>query len=410
MPAKSELLPLAALTSSYLAEQATKANEPPWLVALRATAWDFFAQTLPPFWQRTDLSKLHPETICPPAKAQGTLIQSSEALAALEAKGVVFTTLAAALQTHSDLIQEKLGKAANPLKNKFSALRMALWQDGIFLYVPKNVEINLPLHVNYTLKESDQAIFPYSLLILEPNARATFVEDFSSSASEDLALAGPTTEIFMGAGSELRFASIQQWGPKIYHLGAQAIVLERDARFELTSVALGGTVQHLEAEIALQGAGSQVNWLGATFASADQQLLTESLLQHKGINTSSFISFKTVVTEQSYSVFDGTIKIEQDSKNTISRLEEKAIHLSPDSRSDSIPGLRIDTNNLERAGHASTCGYIDEEQLFYLQSRGLSKNEAIHMIIMGFFEPVLQAIPLEELRATVANTIESKIL
>jgi Fe-S cluster assembly protein SufD len=121
------------------------------------------------------------------------------------------------------------------------------------------------------------------------------------------------------------------------------------------------------------------------------------------------MDFKTVVNGDGYTVFDGMIKIEKQSRGTISRLEEHAIHLSEKARSDSIPGLKIDTNDVQRAGHASTSGQVDEEMLFYMRSRGIDRDEAIHMIVTGFFEPVLDRIPLEELRERVAEVIEAKI-
>jgi Fe-S cluster assembly protein SufD len=128
-----------------------------------------------------------------------------------------------------------------------------------------------------------------------------------------------------------------------------------------------------------------------------------------GANTEGHMEFKTVVKDSGYAVFDGMIKIEAHSRGTISRLEEHALHLSPHARNDSIPGLKIDTNDVQRAGHASTSGQIDEEQLFYMLSRGIRRDEAIHMIVTGFFEPVLERIPLAQLRERVAAVIERKI-
>jgi Fe-S cluster assembly protein SufD len=121
------------------------------------------------------------------------------------------------------------------------------------------------------------------------------------------------------------------------------------------------------------------------------------------------MDFKTVVKDQSYTTFDGMIKIEHQSRATVSRLEEHALHLSPKARSDSIPGLMIDTNDVARAGHASTSGEVDEEQLFYMRSRGIPRDEAIHLIVMGFFEPVLDRIPNDALRQRIAEMIEAKI-
>ena len=171
----------------------------------------------------------------------------------------------------------------------------------------------------------------------------------------------------------------------------------------------GGKLQHIEAETNLAGNGAHVDWMAATFAGAGQALLTAPWLRHAGANTEGHMDFKTVVNGDGYTVFDGMIKIEKDSRGTISRLEEHALHLSPKARNDSIPGLMIDTNDVQRAGHASTSGQIDEEMLFYMRSRGIGREDAVHMIVTGFFEPVLDRIPLEDVRARIAGVIESKI-
>jgi len=138
-------------------------------------------------------------------------------------------------------------------------------------------------------------------------------------------------------------------------------------------------------------------------------LLTAPTLRHVGINTESHLDFKTVVDDQGYSTFDGLIIIEHESRGTSTRLEEHALHLGPKARSDSIPALKIDTNDVVRAGHASTSGQVDEEQLFYMLSRGIKRDDAIKMIVMGFFEPVLDRIPLEDVRGRIVAAVESKI-
>lgn len=401
---------LSALTAEHIATAARAAGEPEWLVTRRIEAWNFFAQAAPPQWRRTNLADLEPEAISPVLARQGTTLQvPPDGAATLAAQGVIFTTLADAVQRHGDLVQARMATAVAPLSHKFSALRAALWQDGVFLYLPKQAEVEVPLHVRYTLPTGSRAFFPYSLIILEPGARVTFSEDFASANAHERVLVGPTTEIFAGAGSAVRYISVQRWGAKVYHIGGQVLALDRDASGEWVSMALGATVQHVEAEARMQGDGSRIDWKGATFANGEQNLVTAPWLRHIATSTESHMDFKTVVTDRGYSVFDGMIKIEHGSRSTATRLEEHAVHLSPASRSDSIPGLKIDTNDVARAGHASTSGQVDEEMLFYMQSRGIPKAEALRLIVMGFFEPALNAIPQEEWREELAAAIEAKI-
>jgi Fe-S cluster assembly protein SufD len=397
---------LADLTGTYLADASRAAGEPDWLIEWRLKAWEYFGQAAPPQWRRTDLTALDPTTLHPLLAPQGTAMQWDEALAE---QGVIFTSLATAVRDHGEQVRAVLGTGVDPLTNKFSALRAALWHDGVFLHVPRNVEVSVPLRVCYTLADGSQALFPYTLIVLEDNARVTFIEEFASRDVSEQALVGPTSEIFAGPGSEVRFISVQQNGAGVHHIGGQEIVFARDASAEWVSINLGSQVQHIEAEARMQGDGSRINWYGATFANAQQQLVIAPWLRHIAGHTETHMDFKTVVTDKAYSVFDGMIKIEHESRATTTRLEEHAIHLTSHARSDSIPGLMIDTNDVASAGHASTSGEVDAEQLFYMQSRGISRADAIHMIVMGFFAPALNAIPLEELRDTLVAAIEEKI-
>jgi len=192
-------------------------------------------------------------------------------------------------------------------------------------------------------------------------------------------------------------------------IGSQLAKVGDNASLDWAALNLGGTVQHIEAETYLGGTGSKVDWTAATFAGSGQLLLTAPWLRHVGAHTEGHMEFKTVINGNGYTVFDGMIKIEKDSRATISRLEEHAIHLSDQGRSDSIPGLMIDTNDVQRAGHASTSGQVDDEMLFYMQSRGIGREEAIHMIVTGFFETVLDRVPDQELRDRISEVIEQKI-
>lgn len=401
-----QLPALAELSDTLIAETGRAAGEPDWLVERRVAAWRHFVQSEPPFWRRTDLTKFKPEGIVAPLGAQHTAVQWDEQLAA---KGVVFTTLAAALRDHEELVRQYLGTAVDPLTHKFSALHAALWQDGVFLYVPKDTALEVPLHAVVTLAGAGFATVPHNLIVLDRGASLTFVEEFVSEDVDGQALALPATELFLGDGASLRYVTIQTWGHGVYQIGAQRAIVGRDASLEWAAVNLGATLQHTEAETSLVGDGSHVNWVAATFGGADQALLTAPWLRHVGARTEGHMDFKTVVKDNAYATFDGMIKIEHESRGTVSRLEEHALHLTPKARSDSIPGLRIDTNDVLRAGHASTSGEVDEEQLFYMRSRGIPRDEAIHMIVMGFFEPVLDRIPSEELRERLGALIEAKI-
>ena len=397
---------IAALSPAALAANARAAGEPAWLQQRRATAWAHYEANELPRWNRTDLAQIALDAVVPASDASATAVQWDPSLSQ---QGVVFTTLKAALRSHPELIERRLGSAVKPDANKFNALHAALWQDGALLYVPKNVVVEEPLRVVYTLSGSNTLIAPHTLVILERGASATLIEEFISPDGLVNPVALPATEAFVGENAQLRLCSVQQWGEGVRHIGAQRVSFEKDGSCDWVSIALGGQLQHIDAEATLNANGARVNWLGATFANKRQHLVIAPWLRHAANNTDGFMQFKTVVSDHGYSVFDGMVRIETDTHGTVSRLEEHAIHLSQDSRNDSIPGLMIDSNDIARAGHASTSGKIDDEQIFYLQARGISRADAVRMIVMGFLTPVIDAVPVEELRERLVAAVEEKI-
>lgn len=401
----STLPPLSEIDDTLLIEAAQRRGEPGWLIRRREQAWKQFAESVPPVWKRTDLSKFKSEGIVAPDEPTQTKLTWDESFAA---KGVIFMPLIEAAKSDNPVVRDLFGTAVDASAHKFNALHAALWQDGAFLYVPKHVSVEAPFVASFSLG-ANSTVFPHNLVVLEEGASATFIEEFVSEDVEAQAFSNPATELITGAGSSLRYVTVQTWGQGVYHIGAQRVIAGRDANVEWVTANLGGKLQHVEAETTLTETGSRVEWQAVTFANEQQVLLTAPVLRHVGVNTESHLDFKTVVDDQGYSTFDGLIKIEKNSRGTATRLEEHALHLGPKARSDSIPGLKIDTNDVQRAGHASTSGEIDEEQLFYMLSRGIPREDAIHMIVTGFFEPVLDRIPSDEVRERISAVIESKM-
>lgn len=399
------LPPLSEITDTLIIETAQHNLEPGWLVRRREAAWNSFATSVPPVWRRTDLSKFQPEIVVAPAEASATILTWDESLAA---QGVIFMPLIEAAKSDNPVVRDNFGTAVDALTHKFTALHAALWQDGAFLYVPKNVTVDAPFVATFGLGPTNTT-FPHNLVVLERGASATFIEEYASGNIDGQAFANPATELIVGEGASLRFVTAQTWGSGVYHIGAQRVIAGRDATVEWVTANLGGQLQHVEAETTLTETGSRVEWQAVTFANRKQALLTAPVLRHVGINTESHLDFKTVVDDEGYSTFDGLIKIEKGSQGTATRLEEHALHLSDKARTDSIPGLKIDTNDVARAGHASTSGEVDEEQLFYMLSRGIKRDDAIRLIVTGFFAPVLDRISSEAVRERIMAAIEAKM-
>jgi Fe-S cluster assembly protein SufD len=375
------------------------ANEPTWLQTWRQAALATFSTLEMPYWRRTDLQAFDFAEM-QLSDAAGTYTTATAVPA-----GVIVMPLQQAVRDHAALVQTHLGSAVAASVSKYAALNAATWRDGWFVYVPKNVEADVPLHLVQGFGAGNTLI-TRNLVVLERNATLTLVEQYAGDGGP---YSNAVTELILGDGATLKFTGMQTWGAQVRHVGHVVAKVGNDATIEWAAINTGAAHQHIEAETNLVGNGSRVDWMAATVASDGQRLLTAPWLRHVGRSTEAHMDFKTVVKGSGYATFDGMIKIEGGSTDTITRLEEHALHLSPQARSDSIPGLKIDTNNVQKAGHASTSGEVDEEQLFYMQARGIPKSEAVHMIVMGFFEPVLDRIPLESLREQVTAAIAARI-
>jgi Fe-S cluster assembly protein SufD len=396
MPAKSELqaLPaLADLTPDALESGARAEQRQAALAAAQAAEL--------PFWRRTDLKDFKLQTLRP-------VFGAVEIQAGAAEQGVYVADFQTALEQRADLIERYLGTVVKSDENVFVGYNAALAQDGIVVHVPRNVEVAEPIRVTYTLPAGGQAIFPRTLVIADANSRVTVVEEFRSDDLDSYGAVVPVAELFANDGGEIRFISLQTLGSKAYQIGTQRAVVGRDARVWWMAGAVGATVQHMDLEVALQGNGAALEWYGFTFGTGTQQLLWAPTVKHIGLSTEGQIDWKSAVSDTAYVVFDGMIDIEKGAQGTNSDLRDAALHLSDKARSDSIPGLEIDANEV-KAGHGSTSGQIDEEQLFYLMARGLSRDVATQMIVLGFFSSVVERIPLDDVQARVLELIQDKM-
>ncbi len=385
--------------ASLSAADVLVANEPAWLQTWRQAGLAAFNTLEMPYWRRTDL------TAFGFADMQLSADSGTFRIGADAPPGVVVMPMHLAVHEHVTLMQANLGAAVAVNVSKYAALNAATWRDGWFVYVPKNLETTLPLHLIQGFGAGN-TLMSRNLVVLERGARLTLVEQLMGNGGP---YSNVVTELILGDGATLKYTGMQTWGSAVHHVGHVVAKVGNDATIEWSAINTGALHAHIEAETNLIGNGSRVDWMAATVASDGQRLLTAPWLRHVGRSTEAHMDFKTVVKGSGYATFDGMIKIEGGSTDTITRLEEHALHLSPQARSDSIPGLKIDTNNVQKAGHASTSGEVDDEQLFYMQARGISKSEAVHMIVMGFFEPVLDRIPLESLREQVTAAIAARI-
>ncbi len=326
----------------------------------------------------------------------------------LKAQGVVFCDLDLAVADHPELVERHLNGLVPTDRSKFTALHAAFRAGGTFLYVPQGVEIPAPIQTLTWIDADGSAVFPRTLLVTEEGAEVTFIDRY---VSPDLtrALSDAVVEIYAGPNSRLGYVVLQEWGDGVTHLAVQRARVARDAHLRWLGVALGGSLARAEVESLLAEDGGSSEMLGLYFGDGDQHIDHRSLQDHVGSRTSSDLLYKGAMKGRSNAINTGTVIIEQGAHRCDAYQTNRNILLSETARAHSVPNLEILTNDPTRCGHAASVGPVGEDELFYLMSRGISREEAERLIVFGFFREVLDRVELEEIRTDLERAIEAEL-
>lgn len=325
---------------------------------------------------------------------------------ALADQGVLFGDLDAMAQAHPQLVQPALGSQVPVGRTKFTALHHAFRTGGTFVYVPKGVVVERPLQSLLYLDADGAAVFPHTLIVVEEGAEITFIDRY---VSPDLrAFSSAAVEIVAGAGSQVRYACIQDWGEGVTHLGVQRAALARDAQFHTVNLGFGASLARSETESILEGPGAHAEQLGVFFADGDQVFDHRTEQDHVAPNCTSELLYKGALRDTSRAVFSGWVHVRPGAQKTDAMQTSRNIVLSDKAKADAIPNLEIEANDV-KCGHAASVGPVSPEELFYLESRGIPAKEAERLIVAGFFQEVLDRITLEEVREAATAAIADEL-
>lgn len=376
-------------------------------------------------WRYTDLSALDLDFVAhTPGHGEGAPELRTNGLAAsllqhnssvvmttsgqdLEAKGVIFCDLDLAAEKYGDLVDEHLHVLVPTDRTLFTALHGAFRTGGTFLYVPPDVAVEMPLQTLTYLDADGAAVFPHTVLIADRGAEVTFIDRY---VSPDLGrgLSDAIAEIVVGDGAHVRYASIQEWGTGVTHLGVQRARLGRDAEFRSLAVGFGASLARAEAETVLAEPGGFSEMLGVFFADETQHFDHRSVQDHAAPNCSSDLLYKGALRDHSRAVYSGWVHVRPGAQKTNAMQTSRNIVLSESAKADAIPNLEIEANDV-RCGHAASVGPVEEETLFYLQSRGIPREEAERLVVTGFFQEVLDRVALEEVRTGAELAIQEEL-
>jgi Fe-S cluster assembly protein SufD len=331
----------------------------------------------------------------------------SDVKADLGGQGVLFLDLGTALLQHGDLVKPYFMQAIKQDESRITALHSAIWNGGIFLYVPKNVKVELPLQALFLSNDAQATFAPHILIVAEANSSVSFVDNWIST-EEGQRVANGVIEIFVKQGAKVQYASVHNLGEQVTDLTYRRAIVENDGRMEWIIGELNSGNVLSDTTSILKGGGSSSDAKVICVGTNDQKLNLTTRAVHFGRNTNSDMITRAVMRDQSTAIINGVTKIEKGATGANGQQTEKVLMLSPQSRGDANPILLIDEDDV-KCGHAASVGQVNPEQIHYLMSRGIAKSEAQRLIIYGFLAPVVSEIPIEKLAGKLQQLVERKL-
>ncbi len=411
-------------------------NEPAWLTDLRQSAWARFTELGMPArndeeWSRTDirLFKLDrygmPETQETLSKSPEGLLSQGVALggqaatldsAATEStlskkwadKGVLFGGVDKLVAEHGDLLRPFFERGVvDPGRDKFSALNAACWAGGALLYVPKRVVVVEPFHALSGLTDGGVDLTK-TLVILDEGAEATMLSETASVGPHAGGFHCGSIELMVEPGARLRYVNLQNWGDQVWHFAHQKAHVAARGALQWTIGALGSRLAKVNQHVALTGENAEAQVNGVMFTQGKQHLAYHTHQHHMAAHCRSDLLYKSALQDESRTVWRGMIKVDRGAQKTDAYQRNDNLMLSRTARADSIPGLEIEADDV-RCTHGSTSGRVDDQQVFYAMTRGYTRQEAVRMIVAGFFQQVFDRITIESVRDALGEAIGRRV-
>lgn len=429
-----------AFTKEAVESLSAKLNEPDWMRDFRLAAWETYESLPVPTtndeaWRRTDLRRLKLDQHGPSLNGNGAVASASlpahlgeqvtedaaggvlvqvdgvvtqyEMSDALKAQGIIFCDMHTAVKEHADLVKSYFMTEVVPVdEGKFSALHAAFWQGGTFVYVPKGVKASAPLHS--ALWSASGKTFTHTLVVVEAGAEAVVIDEYASETGKAQAFHNGAVELLVRDEGNLTYVSLQDFGMNMYQVTHERGRVGRDGKLDWVISAMGTRLTKAFQTVELDDQGSWARMSGLFFTDGRQHFDLDTQQNHNAADTVSDLLYKGALKQKSRSVWQGMIKALPGSQRIDGFQANRNLILERTARADSIPGLEIEADDV-RCTHASTVGQIDEDEVFYLMSRGIPRDVAIQMVVQGFFDPVMQRIPFEGVRDRITERILQKV-
>lgn len=419
-----------------ITERSVSSNEPEWMAGLREQGLELAGTLDYPRLEKTRIDRwkldvygayIKPNVLSSadqlPEAAQALLVEGESAnllvqrnsgavyrqvSPELEAQGVILTDLETAVRDYGDLVQKYFMKAVGQDENHLTALHSAVWNGGVFLYVPRNVNVEVPIQALFLSDDPNATFAPHVIVVAEENSSVTYVDNFVSVNGSDSLVVNSVAEVFVKSGAKVQFASVHNLESEITDISYRRAVVEKDGSMEWIIGELNTGNGISDTVSLLKGDGGHADVKVVCVGSGDQKLNVTVRNVHFGKATESDMVVRAVIREQATAIVNGICKIEKGATGANGQQTEKMLMLSPKARGDANPILLIDEDDV-KAGHAASVGQVNPEQIFYLMSRGIQKEEAERLIIYGFLAPVVAEIPLPKLEDHFRRLVERKL-
>jgi Fe-S cluster assembly protein SufD len=340
--------------------------------------------------------------------ANDQLIERDVVSEDLKKRGVIFQPLERAMVEHADLFRKYFMSTEATLGSaKFAALHRALVSSGTFLFVPRGVEIEQPIEIFHWLRHDNMSIFPHLLLVTDELAKVTVIEHFRSCNRTAPGFACGVNDLIAGPGAKVTYVCAQNWGKNVVALQMNSTTVDHDAAAMSLNLNLGSRYSRFESLSRLIGEGGRSDLLAVSVPKDQQEYDARTLQDHISPHTASDLLYKNALDDRARCTFGGLIRVEPHAHFTDAYQKVRNLLLSDDAEANSMPGLEILADNV-RCTHGATSGQIDEDELFYLRTRGIPVPVAQRLIVTGFLDEVIQRLDHAAIADHLGRLIEEK--
>jgi Fe-S cluster assembly protein SufD len=326
----------------------------------------------------------------------------------LDSGGVIITDIHTAIAKYPELVRPSLFAQYNASSHIFSALHGAFFSGGLFIYVPRGKTLALPVGYDCRLDQAGTSVFPHTLIVTEENAEVCYLERFGSSGLGGSGLSNSAVEFVGGQASRGFVASIQDYETDVWHFQNHSYKTARDANFKSLVLTLGGKFSRAETTSTIKGEGNSVDMMGIYVAGEGQHFDFRTMQDHAAAHSTSDLLYKGALKGNARTVYSGQIHVRPEGRETDAYQTNRNLVLSDHAMANSKPELEIENNDV-RCSHAASVGQMDENEVFYLQSRGIDRVSAERLIVKGFLEEVLGKVGRKDIQGMVEHLLEEKL-